>query len=32
VGGISAPVPAAVGVNASRVDSWELDLGTAINF
>jgi len=30
--GVTAPVPAAVGVNASRVDSWELDLGTAINF
>jgi len=31
-GGFSAPVPLAVGVDASRVDSWELDLGTAINF
>lgn len=30
--GSSAPVPAAVGVDASRVDSWEFDLGTAINF
>jgi len=31
-GGFSAPVPLAVGVDASRVDSWELDLGAAINF
>ena len=30
--GFSIPVPAAVGVAASRVDSWEIDLGTAINF
>jgi outer membrane protein OmpU len=30
--GLSTPVPAAVGVNASRVDSWEIALGTAINF
>jgi predicted porin len=30
--GVSVPVPLAVGVDASRVDSWEIDLGTAINF
>ncbi len=30
--GLSAPVPTAVGVNANQVHSWELDLGTAINF
>jgi len=31
-GGISLAVPNAVGVNATTVHSWELDLGTAINF
>jgi hypothetical protein len=30
--GASVPVPLAVGVDASRVDSWEIDLGTAVNF
>ena len=30
--GASVPVPAAVGVNSSKVHSFELDLGTAINF
>jgi hypothetical protein len=30
--GFSMPVPAAVGVNASQVHSWEIDLGTGINF
>ena len=30
--GVSFPVPTVVGVNASQVHSWELDLGTAINF
>ena len=30
--GFSTPVPAAVGVNASQVHSWEIDLGTGINF
>jgi outer membrane protein OmpU len=33
--GVSMPVPLAatgVGVNASNVHSWEIDLGTAINF
>jgi hypothetical protein len=30
--GLSAPVPTAVGVNTNQVHSWELDLGTAINF
>ena len=30
--GVSFPVPTGVGVNASQVHSWELDLGTAINF
>jgi hypothetical protein len=30
--GLSIPVPAAVGVNASQVHSWEIDLGTGINF
>jgi len=31
-GGISVAVPNAVGVNANTVHSWEIDLGTAINF
>ena len=30
--GFSTPVPAAVGVNASQVHSWEIDLGTGIDF
>ncbi|HSY87477.1 MAG TPA: porin, partial [Verrucomicrobiae bacterium] len=30
--GASVPVPLRVGVNANQVHSWELDLGTAINF
>ena len=30
--GLSVPVPAAAGVNGSRVHSWEIDLGTGINF
>jgi outer membrane protein OmpU len=30
--GFSVPVPEAVGVDASKVHSFELDLGTAINF
>ena len=30
--GFSMPVPAAVGVNASQVHAWEIDLGTGINF
>jgi outer membrane protein OmpU len=30
--GFSIPVPAAVGVDASQVHSWEIDLGTGINF
>jgi predicted porin len=30
--GVSFPVPTVVGVNATQVHSWELDLGTAINF
>src|SRR5690348_9126391 len=31
-GGVSVPVPLAVGVNANQVHSIEFDLGTAINF
>jgi hypothetical protein len=31
--GVSVPIPAVgAGVDASKVHSWELDLGTAINF
>jgi predicted porin len=30
--GLSDPVPVAVGVDATKVHSWEIDLGTAINF
>ena len=30
--GFSVPVPVAVGVNAQSGYSWEIDLGTAINF
>jgi len=30
--GVSVPVPTVVGVNANTVHSWEIDLGTAINF
>ena len=30
--GVSVPTPNAVGVNATTVHSWEIDLGTAINF
>jgi outer membrane protein OmpU len=30
--GVSVPTPTLVGVNSSKVHSWEIDLGTAINF
>jgi outer membrane protein OmpU len=32
IGGIPVPLFAGTGVNSSKVNSWELDLGTAINF
>jgi outer membrane protein OmpU len=31
-GGVSVPIPLAVGVDATQVHAWEVDLGTAINF
>jgi len=32
IGGIPVPLFAGTGVDASKVNSWELDLGSAINF